>query len=68
MIGHFAERLAPRVLWRYRVWARDIDPDEPEAALLPRLTDRHRVSIDVGAAQGAYTARLVPLSKQVIGL
>jgi FkbM family methyltransferase len=66
MIASVAARVAPRLLWRYRVRSRHISPDEPEAALLPRLTDRHKISIDVGAAQGAYTALLVPLSKRVI--
>lgn len=61
-----AALIAPRALWRYRIASRHIDPDEPEAALLPQLTDRRKLSIDVGAAEGKYTALLVPLSERVI--
>lgn len=66
MISSLAARIAPRALWRYRIATRRIDPEEPEAALLPQLVDRGKVSIDVGAAEGKYTALLVPLSKRVI--
>jgi FkbM family methyltransferase len=59
-------RFAPRSLWRHRARTWRIDTGEPEAALLPRLAERRKLSIDIGAAQGAYTALLVPLSRRVI--
>jgi FkbM family methyltransferase len=61
-----ATRLAPRLVWRHRVRSWPISTDEPEAMLLPRLANRSKLSIDVGAAQGSYTALLVPLSRRVI--
>ena len=66
LIGRAATRLAPRFLWRYRVRAWCIDTEEPEAKLLPRLADRRKLSIDIGAARGTYTAHLIPLSRRVI--
>lgn len=53
-------------MWRHRVRRWRISTGEAEEALLDRLTDRRKISIDVGAAEGSYTARLVPLSKAVI--
>jgi FkbM family methyltransferase len=66
MIGTLINRFAPRSLWRHRVRAWPIDAGEPEAALLPLLVERRKVSIDIGAARGAYTALLVTLSRRVI--
>jgi FkbM family methyltransferase len=65
MIDWLAGRLAPRALWRYRARAWH-SSSEPELALLPQLTDRQKLSIDVGAAEGSYTAALVPLSSRVV--
>ena len=42
--------------------------DEIELRLLPVLADRNRVSIDVGANIGKYTAKLIPLSRRVIAI
>jgi len=66
LIGKVARRFAPRLLWRYRVRKWHIAPPEQEVMLLPRLTDRRKLSIDVGAARGDYTAHLIPLSRRVV--
>ena len=42
--------------------------DEIELRLLPVLADPNRVSIDVGANIGKYTAKLIPLSRLVIAI
>ena len=62
----FGERLAPRLVWRHRARRWPISTDEPESLLLPRLAHRSKLSIDVGAARGNYTALLIPLSRRVI--
>jgi len=59
-------RLAPRLVWRHRVRSWPIRTGEPESHLLPQLAHRSKLSIDVGAARGNYTAQLVPLSRRVI--
>jgi len=61
-----AKRFAPRLVWRHRVRSWRISTDEPEARLLRRLANRSKLSIDVGAARGTYTAQLVPLSRRVV--
>jgi len=60
------ERLAPRLVWRHRVKSWPISTEEPESLLLPRLANRSKLSIDVGASQGNYTAHLIPLSQRVV--
>ena len=66
MLGELAARLAPRLLWQRRARTWHIDTREPETVLLPYLAERRRLSIDVGAAAGCYTALLVPLSRRVV--
>jgi FkbM family methyltransferase len=65
-LGPVLERLAPRTLWRRRLHTWRLSTGEAEAELLPRLASSAKISIDVGAARGAYTASLVPLSSQVV--
>ena len=62
----FAKRLTPRLIWRHRVRSWPISAGESEALLLPMLAKRSKLSIDIGAARGSYTALLVPLSRRVI--
>jgi FkbM family methyltransferase len=54
------------LLWQRRARTWHIDTREPETVLLPYLAERRRLSIDVGAAAGCYTALLVPLSRRVV--
>lgn len=60
------EMVVPRLIWRYRIGAWQLDPGEPEAALLPRLVDSTRKALDIGGADGAYTVALIPLAERVI--
>jgi FkbM family methyltransferase len=60
------EMFVPRLIWRHRIRTWNVDPGEPEAALLPRLVDRKRKALDVGGADGAYTVSLIPLAEQVL--
>jgi len=66
MISDLLLRISPRLLWRYRVGAWMIDAGEPEMDLLPRLAHRPSLSLDIGAANGAYSAALVSLSSAVV--
>jgi FkbM family methyltransferase len=66
IFGRILARVAPRITWRHRIGSWSISAGESEAQLLPDLVDRRKLSIDVGAAEGQYTALLVPLSKRVI--
>jgi len=66
MLSQLATRVAPRLVWTWRIKSWGIDPGEPESALLPTLASKSRLSIDVGAADGKYTAMLVPLSRRVV--
>jgi FkbM family methyltransferase len=53
--------LPDQLYWRLLAWwAGQI---EPEMNLLPRLCDRSKISMDVGASGGAYSCRLLVLSK-----
>lgn len=66
MIKTLAMLVAPRLVWRRRLRTWQIDPGEDEVVLLPYLASRSRLSIDVGAANGSYTAALIPLSRRVV--
>ena len=66
MLSRLATRVAPRLVWKWRIKSWGIDPGEPESVLLPTVASKSRLSIDVGAADGKYTAMLIPLSKQVV--
>lgn len=66
MLKKFALRVAPRVVWRRRAKTWGFDPSEDESILLPTLASKSRISIDVGAALGTYTALLIPLSRRVV--
>ncbi len=65
-VANLLERIAPRVLWRHRIASWPIDTGEDEARLLPQLVTRSQLAIDIGAAEGAYTAWLVPLAARVV--
>lgn len=56
--------LAPRAYWGFRTWRRG--DEELELTLLPVLCSRARVSVDVGANFGMYTARMVALSRRCV--
>ncbi|HYT19624.1 MAG TPA: FkbM family methyltransferase [Candidatus Polarisedimenticolia bacterium] len=60
------ERVAPRFLWRHRISSWRADTGEAEEVLLPWICDRHKISIDVGAADGNYTMRMLLYSSRVI--
>ena len=60
------ERIAPRLLWRYRIRTWKIDTGEKEQDLLPWLCCRSKLSIDVGAAHGTYVAHIMLYSSRVI--
>jgi FkbM family methyltransferase len=59
------ERLAPRSFWKWRVKRWKIDTGEKEEILLPWLCSRSKLSIDIGAADGAYAANLLQHSSFV---
>jgi FkbM family methyltransferase len=59
-------RVAPRFLWRHRISKWGADTGEFEQTLLPWICDRDKISIDVGAAAGHYTMRMLLYSSQVI--
>lgn len=60
------EPIAPRIVWRHRISAWNLETGEDEQRLLPWACDRKRISIDIGAAAGAYTARLALFSSRVV--
>src|SRR5712691_7165042 len=66
MFGKALEMIAPRLLWRYRIRRWDIDTGEPEERLLAQLCRRSLCTIDVGAANGTYTAHSLVRSSRVI--
>jgi FkbM family methyltransferase len=66
MFKRLAMTIAPRLVWRRRLRTWQIDPGEDEAILLPSLASRSKLSIDIGAAKGSYTAALIPLSRKVV--
>jgi FkbM family methyltransferase len=59
-------RVAPRFLWRHRISKWGADTGEAEEILLPWICDRHKISIDVGAAAGNYTMRMLLYSSRVV--
>ncbi len=59
-------RVAPRFLWRHRISKWGAQTGEAEEALLPWICDRRKISIDVGAAAGSYTMRMLLYSSQVV--
>ncbi len=63
MLTALAARIAPRLLWRYRIRKWGALSGERELTLLPRLCDRSKLSIDVGASLGTYTMHLLCYSK-----
>lgn len=60
------ERVAPRLIWRRRISTWNMDTGEAEERLLHWTCDRRKISIDVGAAAGAYSARLLLFSSRVV--
>jgi FkbM family methyltransferase len=56
--------LVPQVYWGFRRWRRG--DEELELTLLPLLCSRERVSVDVGANFGMYTARMIALSRRCV--
>ena len=63
MLTALASRIAPRLLWKYRVRKWGVESGERELTLLPRLCDRSKLSIDVGASLGTYTMHLLCYSR-----
>jgi FkbM family methyltransferase len=61
-----AEGVAPRLVWKHHISAWGMETGEAEEALLPSLCDRHKVSVDIGAAHGAYTAHMLLHSRSVV--
>src|SRR5271157_3087960 len=60
------ELVAPRFLWRHRISSWGANSGEAEEVLLPWTCDRRKISIDVGAAAGVYTMRMLLYSSRVI--
>lgn len=60
------EVIAPRLLWHYRIRNWKIETLESEAKFLAKLCRRSMCSIDVGAANGAYTAHSLVYSSKVV--
>jgi FkbM family methyltransferase len=60
------EGVAPRLVWRRRIGAWNLDTGENEERLLHWTCDRRKISIDVGAAAGTYSARLQLFSSRVV--
>ena len=63
MWSAIAARVAPRLLWKYRVRKWGVASEEPEIALLPSLCQRSKLSIDIGASLGTYTMHMLCYSK-----
>lgn len=59
-------RAFPRAVWRHRIKSWHIETGEAEQELLPTLCNRKRISLDIGAAAGTYTARMLLYSSRVI--
>ena len=64
-MASFLCRVAPRTIWKLRIRKWRLETGEAEQKILPLLCDRHKVSVDVGAADGTYTARLLLYSSSV---
>src|SRR5215207_9905017 len=63
MLSTIAARLAPRLLWKYRVRTWGLESGEPELSLLASLCHRSKLSIDIGASLGVYTMHMLCYSK-----
>lgn len=59
-------QIAPRSVWRHRIKTWKLETGEAEQGILPSLCDRHKLSVDVGAADGTYTARMLLHSSRVV--
>jgi FkbM family methyltransferase len=56
--------LPPKIFIRFLAWKRGYP--EPELKLIKILSDKNKISIDVGASEGLYTAHLFLNSKKCI--
>src|SRR5688572_24775221 len=63
MLTALASRIAPRLLWKYRVRKWGAQSGEQELTLLPRQCHRSKLSIDGGASLGTYTMHRLCYSK-----
>lgn len=61
-----AEYCFPRWVWKRRLASKPVT-GEAELVLIPALSKRNKVAIDVGAAQGSYVQQLLFYSSKVIG-
>jgi FkbM family methyltransferase len=66
MLKKTIEKLMPRLLWRHRAKSWGYANSDPELALLSEIVDRRKTSVDIGGADGIYTAMLIPVSERVI--
>lgn len=57
--------LPRRARWRYRIHSWDVGYPDPEMRYLPKLCSPAKISVDVGASQGLYTAHLLTCSRAV---
>lgn len=60
------KRIAPGMLWRYRLRSLTRSEHEIELRLLPYLCDKTKTSIDIGAAAGIFSAHLFPVSRDCV--
>jgi hypothetical protein len=56
--------LPPKIFIRFLAWKRG--SPEPELRLIKILSDKNKISIDVGASKGLYTAHLFLNSKKCV--
>ena len=66
MLADAISAIAPRFLWRHRIASWGISTGEQEERLLSQLCLRSLSTIDVGAAEGDYTAHGLLYSRNVI--
>ncbi len=66
LISRYLEKVAPRSVWKYRIHSWHFETGEPEQVLVPELCDRQKMSVDIGAADGAYTVRMFLYSASVL--
>jgi FkbM family methyltransferase len=67
MLGvSFLCQVAPRVVWKHRINTWPIETGEDEQQILPSLCSRGKISVDVGAADGTYSVRLLLYSSRVV--
>ncbi len=60
----FKEILPPKLFLRLLIWKRGYP--EPELKLIKILSDRNKISIDIGASEGLYTSHLYFYSKKCV--